>query len=930
MAEPLRVNIPNPRRVEELRDDEIDYLVGEYDKTGTQVQQFSDAELDEMLLPYARSGAVAPEITVTAPRINPAAPDLTAGEMAAGGARELAGGALFEFADEAEAAARAPFSDKSYDDIVREIRQSRARFSQAEPGAALALNMAGGIGSAFIPGVNVLGRAAQGLTGISKLASPVSRIAATGSLAGAVSGIGSGETVEERALYGLAGAGLGGVLGAGAVGIGKGARFARDTYRARGGGDEARAIDTAADIVADRIEATGSPTGIRARLDMERRYGIKAPLATSSPELSSLTETVMREPSASRADLASRLAEQQGGAPRRAQTQVGAAFPGTPDYFAAEESVVNTLRRNASDRYDAAYAAAPEIRDPLLRKALSNPAIQSAYQDAMRMSRDEMAAAALRGEDPTKYAMKEFMEPVLNAEGALVGLAPSGTMVPDLRSLDTVKRALDARVSSLYASGQGAEATALKQLRNAFVERLDKVGPVEYKAARAQYKGDIEIKEALEQGRSSNKLRWQEVAKLARDYSPGELDAFKTGFVQNIMRRFEDTSRSRNFADEIINTPNLRKSLQAVTGPGEFAVLEAALRREAELFKETSRVIGGSQTSGRLAEKQAIQERIVQGDVPAVVDLMLNPSPGNIFRRTMMAVGDMRNANVSRATFDQLAKMLSASSPRELDEVFSALETAAPARAMRAAKFESGAARAGVGAAKTIAPSPEIEKTEFEEPSELVIPQIGMAPPVGAPPQRFKEGGGVNALRSFGQGLSFGTSDAAEAFLRSIVEGGTTSEVQSRIEGEREAWARANPGSDLAAQMAGAVVPGLVSALVPGGQAGTFATVARIARIMDEPVGQAMARLAPKTLANLAARAGDGRLAAAGRGAGRLAISLGDESLTGAAMAAGQAGTVEDIPNAVSKDLLLNTGLSLGVRGGTEGVSLAVRRRRKK
>jgi hypothetical protein len=724
MAESFRVNIPHPRRVEDLRDEEIDYLAGEYGKTDAQTGQLSDEELDELLMPYARSGAEAPEIVVTAPRIAQPALDLTAGEMMAGGAREIAGGALFEFADEAEAAVRAPFSDKNYDEILRDIRQSRARFAEAEPGTALALNVAGGIAPMLIPGVGMLGKTAQAVTGISKLASPLARTMATGSAQGALAGVGAGEDMEERATMGLAGAGLGGVLGGAMFGGGRGAQFARDAYRARGGGDEARAAETAADILAGRIE--GAPVDLRTRLDLERRYDVPTTLATASPELATLTETVMREPSSSRAALATTLAEQQAGAPRRVQTQIDMAFPGTPDYFAAEESILGTLRQNANARYGAAYAAAPEVRDPRILQALNNPAIQSAYQDALRMSRDEMAAAALRGEDPAQYAMKEFMEPVLDAEGSLIGLQATGKSVPDLRSLDAVKRALDARVSGLYASGQGGEATALKQLRNAFVDRLDKVGPPEYRAARAQYKGDIEVKEALEAGRAANKLRWQEVSKLAREYTPGELQAFKTGLVQNLMKRFEDTSRKRNFADEIINTPNLRKSLQAVTDPGEFTVLNAALKREADLFKDTGRVMGGSQTFGRAAEKQAIEERIAQGDVPAAVDLILNPTPGNIFRRAMQAAANMRNANVSRATFNQLAKMLSAGSPQEIDEVLTALERAAPVRAAREAAFERGATRAATAAARIIAPSPELEKEELEDPGELVIPDIDL------------------------------------------------------------------------------------------------------------------------------------------------------------------------------------------------------------
>jgi len=726
MAAPIRVNIPHPnRKIEQMQDDEIDYLIGEAEKTAKLTAQIPAEELTELLQPYAASGEAEPELVVTAPQVNEPAPELSAGEMAAGGARELAGGALFEFADEGEATIRAPFSDQSYDDILREIRQSRARFADAHPGAALALNVAGGIGTMFVPGVNVLGRGLQAATGISKIAAPLGRTAASGSVQGLLAGVGSGEGLEDRATKGLAGAGVGGLLGGAMVGAGRGFQFGRDALNAKFGGGGERAADAAVDILANRISTTEPPSALAGRMELERRYGVPTPLGTASPELSRLTETVLREPSTNRVSLAEVLGETQANASRRAQTQVAKAFPNTPDYFAAEETIVKTLRQNAKSRYGAAYAAAPEIRDPLIREVLNNPAIKSAYQDAQRMSRDEMAAAKLRGEDPSEYAMKEFMDPILDEQGNLVGLNPSGVTVPDLRSLDTVKRALDARITSLYSSGQGGEATALKTLRNAFVERLDEIGPREYKAARAQYKGDIEIRDALEAGRTSNKLRWQQVAKMARDFSDGEKDAFKTGVVQNIMKRFEDTSRSRNFADEIINTPNLRKTLQSVTGPGEFSVLEVALKREAQLFKDNSRVLGGSPTAGRIAEKQEIQERIAAGDVPAAIDLLFNPTPGNLFRKALQAVSNMRDANVSRATFDQLATMLKASSPDELDAVFVALERAAPARADRAANFERDATRAATAGARIIAPSPADETQQAEAP-DVVIPDMNI------------------------------------------------------------------------------------------------------------------------------------------------------------------------------------------------------------
>ena len=78
------------------------------------------------------------------------------------------------------------------------------------------------------------------------------------------------------------------------------------------------------------------------------------------------------------------------------------------------------------------------------------------------------------------------MEPVLDAGGNLVGLAPTKNAVPDVETLDLFKRALDDRIQKGY-KGTGSEgkfeADALKTLRNDMVKRLDFLVP-EYGAAR--------------------------------------------------------------------------------------------------------------------------------------------------------------------------------------------------------------------------------------------------------------------------------------------------------------------------------------------------------------------------------------------------------------------------------------------------------------
>lgn len=753
-------NAQNPIdvRLDQLSDEELDALLAHHTQSAQELAKLSPEEVDYLFQPYTAQGGNVEQ----APVVAQPAPELSTGQMLAGGARELAGGALFEFADEAEAAARAPFSSEDYSTILRNIRQNRAQFSEAYPAAALGLNVAGGVGSMFVPGANVLGRAAQGATGISKIASPFGRVAASGALAGGVAGVGSGEDMGQRLLYGVEGAGLGAGLGAGFYGGAKGAKFLGDVVKAqRGQMGPDEVAQFAADLVNRRMADTGtSPDAMRDMAELAARNGVPFNLGTANPELARLTETVIQTPGGAQGQLAQQLFEQQVGAPARVQQRIQQSIP-TPDYFASEEKIIKTLRDNATAAYGVVNDV--EIRDPVIMDILGAPDIKNAYADALANVEREKVAAKLRGEDPEQYSLRQVFEPILDAEGSLVGLGDVPTTIPDIKTLNQIKIALDRRIDGLYSTGKGGEATALKNLRNAFVDRLDDVGPPEYRAARQQYKGDIEIKEALEAGRDANKMRWQEVNKFTRKASPGELQAFRTGYVQRLMQGFEDTSRRRNFAKEIIDNASQRKKLQAVMEPGEFQVFEAAMRREAELFETISRATGGSQTAGRMAARADIDAQLASGNAEAAASLLMNPTPGNIAMKALRIASGMRNANVSRATYTQLARILRAGTPDEVEAALLQLEQAAPVQRAADAAMERGVTKAGAGAAMVVAPSPELEGETLPETNELRVPDIDglSAMPSGGGPSAQSGGSFFEALRSVMPDMQAGLADGS-------------------------------------------------------------------------------------------------------------------------------------------------------------------------
>lgn len=163
---------------------------------------------------------------------------------------------------------------------------------------------------------------------------------------------------------------------------------------------------------------------------------------------------------------------------------------------------------------------------------------------------------------------------------------------------------------------------------------------------------------------------------------------------------------------------------------------------------------------------------------------------------------------------------------------------------------------------------------------------------------------GANLLRSGLQGLTFNTSDEVEAFLRSL-GGGDYRTIKNDINADYKRWQEENPLTSFGAETAGMVIPGLVGALIPGGQGATAATVGRLGRVMAEPLTVATRRFLPGVLER------GGRLV---QGGVRGGLGILDELLTGAVQSAGQAERPEDIMPTVDEALMGNFGGALGVR----------------
>jgi hypothetical protein len=301
--------------------------------------------------------------------------------------------------------------------------------------------------------------------------------------------------------------------------------------------------------------------------------------------------------------------------------------------------------------------------------------------------------------------------------GNPIGVDVTGT-VPDVRTLDYMKRALDAQITAAYKSDNAAtnaSANAYKDLRNALRDRTKEVVP-DYQAALQTYKGDREVLDALRAGYSDfGKMDHEEVIKLVSNMSPAEKEAFRTGVVRDIYGKLFTTSRNIN-AGAILNAPEMQAKLQPLFDtPAHFRLFQAAVERESQLFSQANEILKGSQTGKRKVMQEKFEDA---GDNFSQVAAQALTG-GWTSSLTGMASRALYKTSMTEDMADKLATMLMSSEPKEVAAVVKILEDYAE----RAIPKAAGATRKEVGATTGLTvsfpPPPTGERKESTIESDL-------------------------------------------------------------------------------------------------------------------------------------------------------------------------------------------------------------------
>lgn len=542
---------------------------------------------------------------------------------------------------------------------------------------------------------------------------PYGRGAAIGATQGAIAGAGSAEP-ETRGEGAVVGGTIGAPVGAAIPVVARGVGAGWNWLAERVSPSEETITRGAASRINRALEEAGMrPADIETRLAADRAAGIPAVAANVDPALVDLAEVVAQRSGPSARQVESALREQTGGARERVYQRTRTGL-GAGDYYADEEGLVRGLRASAEPAYQRAYQAG-EVFDPQIMSLLELPQYRGAWATARRLAEGDAAAAQARAIrsgttfNPDEFKLRDIYRVIGRDPDTGQDIVEIAGTVPDVRTLDYMKRALDAQITSGYSSPDAvsrASASSLRELRDALRDRTKELVP-EYRQAVDQYRGDAEILDALRSGMNDfNRLDNEEISKLFRGMNDSERQAFRTGAVRNIYNTIMVPSSNINAAQRLIGSPETRKKLeQLFDSPAQFNLFAAALERESQLYHQANRILQGSPT----ARRQQARERFEEGpDVGASAADLLTGSWATSL--TNMASRAIRGANMNDEISDRVANMLMSRDPTEVAAAVRILEDYGQRAVAAERALSRGEAGTIGGVTSSIFPSPPAEE----------------------------------------------------------------------------------------------------------------------------------------------------------------------------------------------------------------------------
>ena len=265
-----------------------------------------------------------------------------------------------------------------------------------------------------------------------------------------------------------------------------------------------------------------------------------------------------------------------------------------PSTFLAGRQLHEQAQAAAAPLYSKAEMAAALNPDYLaeggsLRTLMARPSMQQASRRALSIASEE-------GRDPTALGLTFDMAG-----------SPKFEKVPSWRTLDYVKRGLDDVLETFRDKTTGVlrldeRGRAIDQTRRDYLALLDRENPT-YAEARAAYSGPQQSRSALQRGSQIFNRNPDEIAAEIASLSPGDQQFYRLGAANALKTNLAKVSSGGDEARALIGNDYRQQQLRAVFPQAQGLIDEAQI--EKLMFGTKQKLLGGSQTAGRVAQDTA-------------------------------------------------------------------------------------------------------------------------------------------------------------------------------------------------------------------------------------------------------------------------------------------------------------------------------------
>ena len=529
-------------------------------------------------------------------------------------------GLTFGFGDEFEAVIKTLKNKKPYEQNLAAVQFAKQEYEAESPYQAMASEVAGSLPLAFAAGagaVNVASKIPAAANLLSKIPSSFSTVAGVsgaGAASGALTGAGTAQE-GERGMGAQKGAVQGAILAPVVLGgIKAGGATTKAVAEKLGIPDLAKTIvDATKDIpivknitgkTADFFGMSGDAVQrkadtkiiqalqrdgftlpqIRGVMDEIRASGYKPEtiMEFGGKATKQLGETVASYPGAR--VVAENLAEERkSGAGNRILTDFQKAFQVDADPMEIANNVIKLRQSSSAPLYKTAYEKDALIGGQSIDKLMQDPAFKRAYDRADRLAQREVDEAG------NIVGMK------------LPDLKESGNVF-DLKTIDRIKRGIDAEInySKLPTSGlEKTEVDSIKNLRSVFMKNVDEQAPDEYKQARQAFAGQSEILDAIENGKNFFDIDARQLKQIYNKLSPSEKDGFSVGAYDAIRTKIQTGADGVDMVRRTFGSTEKKDQIKELIGTDAFDTLTKQLNREKAIRSTDIQITGGSPTQRR-------------------------------------------------------------------------------------------------------------------------------------------------------------------------------------------------------------------------------------------------------------------------------------------------------------------------------------------